>query len=348
MVDPILDHFDEDMKMVKDRGFSVTHVIDTHTHADHISAGAAWKDAVKCHYVMHESAKCGCMSVPIRDGDMIQSGSIKIQAFHTPGHTGDSLCLLSEGYLFTGDLLFLDDAGGGRDDLPGGDSKKHWESLQKVMTFPDTLMIYPAHEYRDRKPSTLGHQRQTNPHLKQQSQIDFIHYIDDLRLGPADWMKDVINSNQSCATNPRAAWIPTDMPACEVKGTIDDNVNAIPVFPIDPITLKRMLDLRKNIVNNCSDKSSPVKNDSKWVMIDVREPEELSGSDGHIDGVKNYPIGQLTHKLNELDACKNGTAIVVCRSGSRAATGARILMSSGFKNVKVLEGGMVAWNQAFA
>jgi rhodanese-related sulfurtransferase len=237
------------------------------------------------------------------------------------------MSLISDDRIFTGDALFLDGGGAGRDDLPGGDPAAHWKSLQKLAALPDHLVVYPAHDYKNRPPSSLRRQKLTNPHLKERSQTEFVHYLEDLKLGPADWMVDVLKANYACATDPRAAWIPADSPACEVKGTLDIGVNAIEVPALTASDLRRKL-------------GSP----SPPLLLDVREEEELRGPLGSIEGVVNIPIGSLTARIGELESDRAREIVTVCRSGARAQTAAQILTKAEFLSVSVLTGGMLSWN----
>ena len=195
MIDPVIDHFGDYIDLVVSKNLKLTHVIDTHTHADHISAGSSLKDRFDCEYIMHRESPVKCAGIRVRDRDELVLNGYKFRVLHTPGHTRDSISLILEGKIFTGDFLFLDDAGAGRDDLPGGDPGMHWQSLNKLNDLSDDLMVYPAHEYRDRKPSTLGHQRESNPHLIKRTKKEFVLYLNDLRLGPVEWMKDVLKAN---------------------------------------------------------------------------------------------------------------------------------------------------------
>ena len=331
LIDPVIDHFKDYLELLKERNLKLTYVIDTHTHADHISAGSSLKDATDCEYVMHKNAPPKCVTKRVDDGDVLNINGFKINVLHTPGHTKDSVSLILDDKFFTGDFLFLDDAGAGRDDLPGGDPFEHWESLQKLESIPDSLTVYPAHEYRDRKPSSLGNQRKTNPHLKKMSKDDFAKYLDDLRLGAADWMKDVLKANYACAKDPKAAWIPVDSPACEIKGTMEKGVNDLEVGHISAKELKEKLD----------------SNNSNLVLLDVREKYELNGELGHIEGTLNIPVGLLSAKLDTLEKHKNDEIVVICRSGGRATTAAQTLKKADFKDARVLEGGMIKWKSMF-
>ena len=329
VVDPVLEHVTDTLDLLKQKDLTLTHVIDTHTHADHISGAAALRDETGCEYAAHTQAPARCVTLRIEDGQELDIAGIPVRVMHTPGHTRDSISLLLADRILTGDTLFLDDGGAGRDDLPGGDPGEHWESLQRMLAQPNHLIVHPAHEYRHRKPSSLADQRVRNPHLKPRSKQEFIHYIEDLKLGPADWMKDVLRANYACARDPKAAWIPIDVPACEVKGTLGHGVNDQQVATIAPQDLMARLDAGE----------API-------LLDVRESSELGGELGHIRGIKHIPIGSLSTRLAELeaDACKD--IITVCRSGGRGHTAAQILMQAGFPRVMVLHGGMAAWKSA--
>jgi glyoxylase-like metal-dependent hydrolase (beta-lactamase superfamily II)/rhodanese-related sulfurtransferase len=328
LIDPVLEHVDEYMELLDKKKLNLTHVIDTHTHADHISAGAVLKDLTGCGYVMHTKAPAHCVTFRLIDGFECHFGEIPVKVMHTPGHTKDSVSLIFPDRILTGDVLFLDDGGAGRDDLPGGDPGEHWESLQRILELPDHLVVYPAHEYRNRQPSSLGEQKQRNPHLKPRTKEEYIDYLDGLKLGPAEWMKDVLKANYACARDPKAAWIPVDVPACEVKGTLEHGVNDQQVASIPVGELKRRLDT-----------------DKAPVLLDVRESEELKGELGHLPGIKHVPIGDLSKRVAELEAGKDKEVVTVCKSGGRAHTAAQILMQAGFKHVYVLAGGMTAWSQ---
>jgi rhodanese-related sulfurtransferase len=187
-------------------------------------------------------------------------------------------------------------------------------------------VVYPAHDYRHRKPSSLKRQKQTNPHLKKRTREEFIRYLEELKLGPAEWMKDVLKANYTCAQDPKAAWIPIDTPSCEVKGTLEPGVNDIQVSSIPVNVLKEKID-----------------SDAVPLLVDVREPEELNREPGHIEGIVNIPIGNLTQQLSELEKAKEKEIVIICRSGARAHTAAQILIKSGFSRVNVLNGGMLSW-----
>ena len=283
-----------------------------------------------CEYGMHVNSPVKCATFRLDDGfEWKLFDHISVKVMYSPGHTRDSISLLFPDRFFTGDALFLDDGGAGRDDLPGGDPGAHWETLRAFWKLPEDMIVYPAHDYRGRRPSSLQQQKKSNPHLQksQESKEQFVQYLEDLKLGPADWMKDVLKANYACARDPGAAWIPVDSPACEIKGTMDIGINEVEVGSIPPSILRQKID-----------SSNPP------VLLDVREQEELESPLGHLKGIVHIPVDKLSGRLSELERYRNREIVTVCRSGSRAYTATQILSVAGFPNVVVLEGGMTAWN----
>jgi glyoxylase-like metal-dependent hydrolase (beta-lactamase superfamily II)/rhodanese-related sulfurtransferase len=326
LVDPVLDHLDDYVAFLKKNGLTLAMVVDTHTHADHISCGPALKDKTGCRYVMHRNSPVECADTRVADGDTLMfPGSVPVRIIASPGHTKDSISLVLPKEVLTGDALFLDDGGAGRDDLPGGDPGEHWDSLRKLTALDEGLIVYPAHDYRNRPPSSLGQQKKTNPHLSPRSREEFIQYCRDLKLGPADWMADVLKANYACARDPGAAWIPVDTPACEVKGTQDPGINELEVAALDVKEFRAIL------------------TDRRPILLDVRDPEELEENLGHIEGVVNIPVQFLSHRLSDLEDAKGKEIVTICRSGARAHTAAQILVQAGFRKVKVLRGGMIGY-----
>lgn len=329
LIDPVLEHVQEYLKILDQHQLTLTHVIDTHTHADHISGAAALKDHLGCEYVMHAQAPARCVTFRVTDGFTFHLGGNRVQIMFTPGHTKDSITLVFPDRVLTGDVLFLDDAGAGRTDLPGGDPGEHWDSLQRILRLPDHLIVYPAHEYRQRPPSSLKTQKVSNPNLKPRSKSAYVEYLSRVHLGPADWMKEVLRANYACARDPKAAWIPVDVPACEVKGTAELGANDQQVVPVLVEEVNQAL-----------------QSDAPLVLLDVRDAEELVGELGHIPGVVNIPVTELAPRLGEVEHLRNQDIVTVCKSGGRAHTAAQLLMQAGFPRVRVMVGGMTAWKNA--
>lgn len=134
IIDPVLDHVDAYLELLEKEKITLTHTIDTHSHADHISGAAVLRDHTGCEYVMHGAAPSQCITLRINGDTDWNIGDTLIKIMHTPGHTKDSISLVLPDRILTGDVLLLDEGGAGRDDLPGGDPGEHWESLQLKRT----------------------------------------------------------------------------------------------------------------------------------------------------------------------------------------------------------------------
>ncbi|MBI4888811.1 MAG: MBL fold metallo-hydrolase, partial [Acidobacteria bacterium] len=125
VVDPRADDVDAYAAFALAKGMRVTHVIDTHVHADHRSGGAELARRAGARYCLHESADVTVPFTPLRDQDEIELGNTRVKVLHTPGHSPDSVCLLvtdlrrgtDPWFALTGDTLFVGAVG--RPDLPG-------------------------------------------------------------------------------------------------------------------------------------------------------------------------------------------------------------------------------------
>ncbi|MCS6803907.1 MAG: MBL fold metallo-hydrolase [Acidobacteriota bacterium] len=329
LVDPLLDHVGDYLRMLEQEQWQPVCIIDTHTHADHLSGGAALLDHLNVPYVMHASAKPQCVTERLTDGDTIQVGDLSILCRHTPGHTSDSMTLVVADKLLTGDFLFIGEGGAGRTDLPSGDPGEHFDSLQKLKEFADHFLVFPAHDYHGHTYSTLGQERRTNPRLQFTSREQYVYWLSNLALPPVEWMKDVLNANYACTRDPNAVWIPRDLPACEVKGTISEVEADCPVMTISPEQAHHMLQSGGDTI----------------VVLDVRTEEEYGGELGHIQGAYLLPVQELACRLHELEPYRDKCILTVCRSGVRSAKAARILMQAGFTNVQSVAGGMLEWNR---
>lgn len=334
MVDPVLDEVDRYMAMLAERGLQLVAILETHTHADHISGAAALQDRTGAAVHMHELAPATCVGSEARfaGGDRLGLAGIPFDVLHTPGHTRDSVTFVVPGAVLTGDALFLDDGGAGRDDLPGGDPAAHYDTLRKLLDLDEALIVHPAHEYRNRQPSSLKQQKTSNPHLVKAmtgSKGAFVDYITNLKLGPADWMHDVLQANYACSMDPAAAWIPADSSSCEVKGTMSLGANEQEVPAVTPRALRELLD------------------EGDVVLLDVREPFELDEPLGALDGIVNVPVTRVAADLASLERYKDKHVVSICKMGGRSFTAGQILKQAGFRDVRYLEGGMIAWRNAF-
>lgn len=332
LVDPLMDFVDYYVWHLDLNGLTLTHVIDTHTHADHISGSAALQERTRCEYVMHRSSRVLGVTWRLDEG-MHRLGDIPLGVMHTPGHTKDSLCLVFPDRIFVGDLLFLDAGGAGRLDLPGGDAGEHWDSIQRILGLPERLIIYPAHDYRDCIPSSIKVQKARNAFLTPRTRDEYLAFAKGLSYGPAQWMHDVLRLNTKCVLADLLAYVPPQSGNC-CENVCEGNTIADGTSAEKSVAHISASELRSRYQN---------QNVSVPILVDVRESDELVGDLQAMPDIIHIPIGQIIERIDELATYKQKPIVMICRSGTRALRAACILIQAGFTDVCVLDGGMLAW-----
>ena len=155
---------------------TLTYLIETHTHADHISCAPALKQATGAQIVRHHDAPSAEKDVAVRGGEELLLGTSILRILATPGHTNESISILAGNAVFTGDALLI--AGTGRTDFQLGNSAALYESLHETLgTLPDDTIVYPAHDYKGRIASSIGIEKRTNPRFALGREA-FIHAMD--------------------------------------------------------------------------------------------------------------------------------------------------------------------------
>lgn len=183
VVDPRADDLDAYIAFASAKKMGITHVIDTHVHADHWSGGAELAHRTGARYCLHQSADVSMPFTAVRDGEQIELGNTRLKVLHTPGHSPESICLLvtdlkrgaDPWFVLTGDTLFVGAVG--RPDLPGHARENAGELYasihQKLLTLPADLEIYPGHfsgsvcgvGLSGKPTSTLAFEQRWNPML---------------------------------------------------------------------------------------------------------------------------------------------------------------------------------------
>lgn len=162
-------------------GISIRHIINTHTHYDHIGGVQEMVKKTGADFYLHgdEAAQSGIRETKLlHDADQLVLDGLSVSVIHTPGHSPGSLCFYTDNRLFTGDTLFV--GGCGRADLIGSDPRMLYLSLTaKILSLPAGTEIYPGHDYGQRPVSTLAIERKKNPYLSCQSVNEFLK----LRIG---------------------------------------------------------------------------------------------------------------------------------------------------------------------
>jgi len=206
LIDPVLEQANQYMKLLDELNLKLGYVLDTHIHADHITAAGALRKKTGCNIGISARADIACADLLLREGVTIHFGPHAIHVLETPGHTRTCLSYVYENMVFTGDTLLID--GCGRTDFQDGDAGLLYDSItQKLFVLPDETRVFPAHDYHDRTSTTLGEQKQNNPRLCL-NRDDFIRLMTEMSLPLPQRIRESVPANLACGQpeQAHAAW----------------------------------------------------------------------------------------------------------------------------------------------
>ena len=181
IIDPVIESTDKYIKVLKNLDLKLVKVIDTHIHADHISGLNELSKKTKCSKIMGEKSSSEVLDIRVKESEKIKIENIELIAMYTPGHTDCSYSFLMDDRVFTGDTLLIN--GTGRTDFQNGNSHDAYDSLfNKLLKLPDKTLVYPAHDYNDKKYSTIENEKNNNPRLQVKSAEEYAEIMDNLNL----------------------------------------------------------------------------------------------------------------------------------------------------------------------
>ncbi len=181
IIDPVLENVESYIKLLDELDLRLVKVIDTHIHADHVTGASKLKDLTKCLTIMGEHTPAEAVEIKVKDEEYIKLDNLKIRAMYTPGHTSDSYSFLLDNYLFSGDTLLIN--GTGRTDFQNGNAKDSYNSIfNKLLKLPEETLLYPAHDYKGEKVSTIGKEKKLNPRLQVKSVDEYVDIMNNLNL----------------------------------------------------------------------------------------------------------------------------------------------------------------------
>jgi glyoxylase-like metal-dependent hydrolase (beta-lactamase superfamily II)/rhodanese-related sulfurtransferase len=318
IIDPVLEQVERDAGLIDELGLRLVAVLDTHVHADHVTAQGLLRARFGAKSVMSERSGSVCADVLVKQGDLIEFGQHALEVRETPGHTNGCLTFVSHEprLAFTGDALLI--RGCGRTDFQSGDSRALYRSVrERVFTLPDDTLIYPAHDYKGRTVSTVAEEKRHNPRLgTARSLQDFTELMAGLRLPYPRKMDVSVPANLGCgvaaekATGgaPDSAWAPVAVSA-----------GGVPEL----------------------EASWVAEHGSHLTLVDVRDPAEFHGALGHVPGAQLMPLATLSTNASSLP--RDRPLVTICRSGGRSGKAALQLNALGFERVASLRGGMLGW-----
>ena len=311
LIDPELSQIDRYLGLAGQQGLHIRYVIDTHTHADHFSASRELGRQLQAPVVMNRLSPAPYADLRLDDGDMLIVGQLRLKALHTPGHTRDSLCLVMDDRVFTGDTLLI--GGTGRSDLPTGDPHALYESLfDKLLKLPPETLVYPAHDYKGRTHSTIGAEIADNPRLQKTQRAAFVEMMQALNLSAPTHLTEALRTNMSGGKT--------------VAQLLAEAGARIPFISL--------AELNDRIGGNSQD----------LVILDLREKDAFAT--GHIPGAMHLPRGQLELRVDTALPDPTVRIVTCCEFGKISTLAASTLRELGYSRVGALDGGMSAWREA--
>ncbi len=311
LIDPEVSQIDRYLALASRHGLRIHFVIDTHTHADHFSALRQLAKRFGVPTVMHRASPAPAIDMHVDDGEMIIVGNLRIRVLHTPGHTADSMCLVVEDHLFSGDTLLI--GGTGRTDLPGGDPEALYESLfGRVLELDPSLRVHPAHEYHGRAESTLAAEIAGNPRLQQRERGAFVAMMKGLDLTMPTHITEALRTNLSGGKT----------------------VAQMLAEAAASVSFMSLAELNSRVEAGLGD----------MIVLDVRERDAFELA--HVPGARLLPRGQLELRVNEELPDPLRRIVTCCDFGRISTLAAATLRQMGFMRTVALDGGMKAWQEA--
>ncbi|MGD0076065.1 MAG: MBL fold metallo-hydrolase [Candidatus Binataceae bacterium] len=310
LIDPEIRQIDHYLALATQAGVRIHYLIDTHTHADHFSASKQLGETLGVPVVMHSESSAPFVGLRLDDGEMLALGKLRLHALHTPGHTRDSMSILSEDRVFTGDTLLI--GATGRTDLPSGNPDQLYDSLfGKLLKLDPALKVYPAHDYKGRSNTTIGDELANNPRLQKRERAEFTDMMRHLNLTAPDHLTEALRTNMSGGKT--------------VMQLLAEASAMVPFMALQE--LKARLDAGANDL----------------VVLDVREKGPYDS--GRIPGAKHLPRGQLELRVNEELPNPTLRIVACCELGEISILAAATLRQLGFTRAAALDGGMKAWRE---
>ena len=317
IIDPVFEQVRRDQALIGELGLRLEWSLETHVHADHVTGAWLLKQHLGSGIAVSTDAGAQGADRLLKHGDSIGFGARHLQVRATPGHTNGCLTYVLDDFslAFTGDCLLI--RGSGRTDFQQGDAHALFRSVrEQVFSLPPLCLLYPGHDYRGLTVTSVEEERQYNPRLGGQVTVeDFTGYMKNLGLAHPKKIDVAVPANLRCGRPQHDQPLPVDPSWAALSYTFGG------IWEITPQALEEAADSVQ--------------------IIDVREPDEFSGSLGHIAQAKLMPLGDLERRAVELGG--RGPIVTVCRSGARSAQAAVILQRLGISDVANLSGGMLRW-----
>jgi glyoxylase-like metal-dependent hydrolase (beta-lactamase superfamily II) len=206
IIDPVAEQLDRDLELLRSEKLSLRYVLETHTHADHVTSAGELSRITGALAAVPSQCEIAPAPVQLADRDALYFGGSQIVAIHTPGHTAGSMCFYwpDANAVFTGDTLLI--GGCGRTDFQSGSASALYDSItRRLFTLPEDTVVYPAHDYKGHTSTTIGAERSTNPRLAGKTREEFMAIMDNLHLPKPKLIDVAVPANRMLGDVPHSA-----------------------------------------------------------------------------------------------------------------------------------------------
>jgi glyoxylase-like metal-dependent hydrolase (beta-lactamase superfamily II) len=202
IIDPVRERLERDLTLVRELGLQLVHALDTHVHADHVTAAGLIAQRTGAQTVAGRLG-AACAHRHLGAGERVPFGRYSLEVLETPGHTDDSVSYRLPDRVFTGDALLV--RGCGRTDFQNGDARTLYHSITSVLfALPEDTLVFPGHDYRGMTVSTIGEEKHFNPRLAGKSAEEFATIMRGLKLGLPARIMEAVPANRACGLDETA------------------------------------------------------------------------------------------------------------------------------------------------
>jgi len=204
LIDPVLERLERDLLLLRELGLTLRYALETHVHADHVTAAGRLREAVGAKIAVGVAAGVDCADLALHDGETLRFGRQTLEARATPGHTSGCTTYVhhAAGLAFTGDALLV--RGCGRTDFQQGDARALFHSVhERIFSLPGTTLLYPAHDYNGRTVTTVEEERRFSPRLSDSiDEARFVALMGALKLAYPKRIDVAVPANLRCGLVP--------------------------------------------------------------------------------------------------------------------------------------------------
>jgi glyoxylase-like metal-dependent hydrolase (beta-lactamase superfamily II)/rhodanese-related sulfurtransferase len=316
LIDPVLEQVERDVNLLRSHGLTLRCTLETHVHADHITGALAIKQATGAHTVLAQDCHAEGYDRYLKDGEVILFGQEEILTIATPGHTPGSVSYLWRDRLFTGDTLLI--GGCGRTDFQSGSASTLYRSItEKLFRLDDQVLVYPGHDYKGRRVSSIGEEKQFNARLAGKSLDEFVHIMDNLGLPMPKRIHEAVPANLAGGLRRATDAVLRDQALSPVNTKVRS---------VSPLQLSQAMA------------------GGKVQLLDVRTPAEFAAV--RIPGSFNIPLDRLDPQALKSTIGAEREIYVICQTGTRSQLVAETLRHAGFPHIVHADGGTNAWVSA--